>query len=300
MKKGPGLDGPSPFLLRDAAYCLVVAAASLEAEGWLEDAMPWFVEAELAGWLAEALDAGWLVEAVDAGWFTEAEDDGWLAEAEDDGWLAEADDGLDDCEEPAMFRPGMSAFACFAWSMAAWVRGPMMPSTGPGLKPLSFSACCSCFTDSSPAILPPLMLLSEAEAPLVELAEGWLVEAEAEAAGWFVEAEAEAAGWFVEAEADAAGWFVEAEVVAAGWLADAEVAAGLFSPAIAEPAAISAATRASFLNSMVVFLSSYTERKTRANRRAVHFGAWAARKLQAPAAPSDARHLGARYRGIAT
>jgi hypothetical protein len=133
------------------------------------------------------------------------------------------------------------------------------------------------------------MLLSEAEAPLVELAEGWLVEAEADAAGWFVEAEAEAAGWFVEAE-----------VVAAGWLADAEVVAGLFSPAIAEPAAISAATRASFLNSMVVFLSSYTERKTRANRRAVHFGALMTRKLQAPAAPSDARHLGARYRGIAT
>src|SRR5688500_9230642 len=111
MKKGPGLDGPSPFLLRDAAYCLVVAAASLEAEGWLEDAMPWLVEAELAGWLAEALDAGWLAEAVDAGWFTEAEDD---------GWLAEADDGLEDCEELAMFRPGISAFACFAWSMAAW------------------------------------------------------------------------------------------------------------------------------------------------------------------------------------
>jgi hypothetical protein len=258
---------------------LVVAAASLDAVGWLDEAV-------LAGWFAEAELAGWLVEAVADGWLAEAE--GWLAEADEDGWFSEAEAWLDDCDAPATFRPGMSAFACFALSIAAWVRGPMTPSTGPGSKPLSFNACCSCFTDSSPAILPPLMLLSEAEALLVE----------AEALGWFDEAEA--AGWLVD-EDDMLedGWLAEAEEVAAGWLVEAEVA-GLLSAAIAEPAAISAATRASFLNSMVVILSSYTERKTRSNRRAVHFGANPGRKLQHRSAPSDARHMRSGYRGKST
>jgi hypothetical protein len=223
--------------------------------GWLVDAAGWFVEDE-AAWLVEA-DAAWLVDA--AGWFTEAEVAGWLVDADAAGWFAEAEDGLDDAEALATeFRPGTSAFACFAWSMAAWVRGPMMPSTGPGSKPLSFSACCSWRTDSSPAAWLPLILLEsdllESDAPLVELADAPLVEAED--AGWLVEDAAmlDDAGWLVDAVA--AGWFAEAE--AAGWFAEADFSVLDWPAAIAVPAAIRAATRASFLNFMVVFLSSYT------------------------------------------
>jgi hypothetical protein len=36
---------------------------------------------------------------------------------------------------------------------AAWVFGPMMPSIGPGSKPLSFSDCCSWRTESVPALV---------------------------------------------------------------------------------------------------------------------------------------------------
>lgn len=257
--------------------------------------MVWLVDSDDAGWLADedcawlVEDAAWFVEADAAGWFAEADAAGWLAEAdaagcsaEADGWFAEADDGLDDAEATEL-RPGMSAFACFALSIAACVRGPMMPSTGPGSKPLSFSACWSCFTDSSPLAAGALLTLE----PLVELdaiAEGWF--AEAEAAGWF--AEAEAAGWFADAEAagwlvDAAGWFAEAEV--AGWLADADfsLSAGWF-PAIAVPAAIRAAARASFLNFMVCVLSY-------GQLTAVRFGSNEAIKLQQRPEPSDARRL---------
>jgi hypothetical protein len=214
---------------------LVALVVSDEADGWLAEDEGWFVEAVLAGWLVEA-----------AGWFADAELDGWLVDALAAGWFADADGWFIDDEAEALDSletPGRPAtFACFALSRAAWVFGPMMPSTGPGSKPLSFSACWSWRTDSSPF----------APAAMLESLEGWLVEAEM--AGWFAEAEpdgwlVEAAGWF--AEADAAGWLAEA----AGWFADAEgcevdEADLSYWPAITEPAAIRAVTRASFLNSM--------------------------------------------------
>src|SRR5688572_15494814 len=156
-----------------------------------------------------------------------------------------------------------------------------MPSIGPGSKPLSFSACCSCFTDSSPWAL-------EAEALFVELADGWLAEAD-----WF--AEAEAAGWF--AEADAAGWLADdagwlAEAVAAGWLVDADVCLSLSVLAITVPAAMRAVTRASFLN-MVGFLSD-------GQLTAIRFGRRSAGKFHAGRTPGDARHSAVARGGWAT
>jgi hypothetical protein len=63
--------------------------------------------------------------------------------------------------------------------------------------------------------------------------------------------------------------------------------------AIAVPAAIRAATRASFLNSMVCVLSY-------GQLTAIRFGASGAGKFRAGRAPSDARHLRAVPGGGAT
>jgi hypothetical protein len=282
MKKGPDRARPEPRVLRGAkSYCLV-CEASEDADGWLAEAEVdgWLAEAVVAGWLAEAVVAGWFAEAELAGWFAEAEVDGWLAEAEVDGWFAEAE--ADDA--PVSSMPAICTPAALAWSMAACVRGPLMPSIGPGSKPLSLSACCSFFTDSSPCAFEPELMLLSAEAPL-PVCDAPLVELEAIADGWF--AEAEAAGWFAEAEAagwlaDAAGWFAEAD--AAGWFAEADVCLSLsVPPAITEPAAMRAATRASFLNSMVKVLSY-------GQLTAIRFGARGAPKFQRASAPGDARH----------
>jgi hypothetical protein len=175
----------------------------------------------------------------------------------------------------------------------------LTPSIGPGSKPLSFSACWSWRTDSSPwawlpeALAEPELLPCEAEAPLVpeplvepeaiEEDEGWLVEPEDadcfEEADWLEDAEGlEDADWFAEVEAD--GWLVEAD--------DA-----LLSAAITEPAAISAATRASFLNFMGCVLSY-------GQLTAVRFGPSEGGKLHRAAAPSDARRLTAMHGGAAT
>lgn len=53
---------------------------------------------------------------------------------------------------------------------AAWVRGPMMPSIGPGSQPCDLSCCCSWRTDSSPCCAPdwPLPLAEEAFEPCAE------------------------------------------------------------------------------------------------------------------------------------
>jgi hypothetical protein len=231
-------------------YCFVWLLEVLD-EGWFAD--------DDDGWLLEAELADWFVELELAGWFAELELADWLAELELAGWFAEAEV---EAEDGAELSPAMSALAAFAWSIAACVRGPMMPSIGPGSNPLSFNACCSCLTDSSPCA-PELALMPEALAPLVELAEGLeLLEAPLVpraleplvlpdamlpelAEGWFAEAEVE--GWLVEA----AGWFAEAEVE--GWFAEADFSLSV-PAAIAVLAAIKAATRASFLN-MVDFLS---------------------------------------------
>lgn len=254
----------------------------------LEAELDWFDEAELEGWFEEAELDGWLleVEAEDDGWLDEAEaeedgwfiDDDWLAEPEVEAWLLEPAlaDWLDEPDAPpAEARPGMSALACLAWSIAAWVLGPILPSTAPGSKPLSFSACWSWRTDSSPCAM--LLALFALVAPFVE----------AEAAGWFAEAD-----WLAEAELD--GWFAVAET--AGWLAELDFSVEDWPAAMAEPAAIRAAARASFLNSMDVILS-YTKRGDTGRCRALPFGALRARKLQRCAAPTDARFLRTASRG---
>ena len=284
-----------------AGYCFVACEVSLEADGWLleaeldweAEADGWFEEAEADGWFDEA-EADWPEDAELDGWFAEADVDGWFDEADAEGWLLEAEALV------SLLRPGMSAFACLAWSMAAWVFGPMTPSTGPGSKPLSFRACCSLRTDSSPEFAAADFFSYDG----IEDEADWF--ADAEAAGWFAEAdcevEAEAEGWFAEAEveADAAGWFAEA--VAAGWFAeDADwLADDLSLFAMTGSAAITAAARASFLKSMVVFLSSYTKREDTVNCRAVPFGACNVRKFPRRSAPSDARCLRAVNRGSAT
>jgi hypothetical protein len=261
-------------------------------------------------WLVEADDDGWLVDE-DWAWFAELEaDDGlaepleadWFAEAEPEAdWFADAEpDWPDDAEAPATeFRPGMSALACFAWSTAACVRGPMMPSTGPGSKPLSFSACWSWRTDSSPwdalpeadaPLVPEALPLADAplvpEAPLLELLDEPLVALEAMLEDWLAEAEAD--GWLVDEE----DWLAEAEV--AGWLDEAEDLSVLDWPAaIAEPAAIRAATRASFLNCMVGILSY-------GQLTAKSFVAGGASKFPSHRAPSGAGRLRAAHGGPAT
>jgi hypothetical protein len=242
---------------------------------WLVDSVDdgWLAEAELAGWFAEAELAGWLAEAELAGWFAEAELAGWFAEAE-------AEDGAES-------SPAMSALAAFAWSIAACVRGPMTPSIGPGSNPLSFNACCSCLTDSSPCA-PELALMSVPLAPLVELADAPFVLLALDAMlpeDWLAEAEAD--GWLV----DAAGWFAEAEVE--GWFAEADFSLSV-PAAIAVLAAIRAATRASFLNCMVGFLS-YDSQLT-----ATRFGAKCAIKFQHAPAPRSARHLSLPHGEMAT
>jgi hypothetical protein len=139
----------------------------------------------------------------------------------------------------------------------------------------------------------------EADALLVEpdaIADGWLAEdedwlAEADAAGWLADdadwlADADFAGWL----ADDAGWLAEA--VAAGWLVDADVCLSLSVFAITVPAAMRAATRASFLN-MVGFLSD-------GQLTAIRFGARRARKFHEGRTPGDARHSADRRGGWAT
>jgi hypothetical protein len=202
---------------------------------------------------------GWLVEDVEA--------DGWLVEdVEDDGWLVEADgledellvvsvlelmpdvDELDELGELELLEALLGELdcdeetdcpACFDWSSAAWVRGPMMPSIGPGSKPLSFSDCWSCLTDSSPAALPDLALPDDA--PLADdVSDEAPVDAEVEAEGEVAED-----GGCDDCEAPAA--------LLAGWLSAANTV----------PAAMSAATSASFFISMEMILS----REVRPGRR---------------------------------
>lgn len=227
-------------------------------------------------------DCGWFAEDdgldVPEGWFVEDEaldgedddpidddedEDGWFVEAEeDDGWLVDEEEPIeeplapeaplepseplepaDELEPEALLRPGMSAPAACACWIAACVRGPILPSTGPGSKPLSFSACCSWRVCSSPP------WLADAEAPCEEplsLEADWLLEADLPLeADWPLEA-----GWSLELAEPCA----DCDVLAPLSLEDDEE--GWLFAARAVPAAISAATRASFLNSMEVFLSS--------------------------------------------
>src|SRR5258706_15749734 len=115
----------------------------------------------------------------------------------------------------------------------------MMPSIGPGSKPLAFSDCWSCFTDSSPAAFAGLAG--------ADVSAGALVDAEVSAAAP-VDAEVEAAG------AAAAGFdWALAPLSFAGWL----------SAANAVPAAMSAATSASFFISMDMILSREVRPRTR-------------------------------------
>jgi hypothetical protein len=310
MKTGPSRWRPEPGMLPGLRYCLVCDVSEVD-EGWLEvDEDDWFVEPELADWLPEPELADWFAEPLlaefDAPEPIEPELADWFAEAELGDWLPEPKlaDWLPD--DAALSRPAICAPAALAWSIAACVRGPLMPSIGPGSKPLSFSACWSWRTDSSPwawlpeALAEPEVLAFDAEALLapfeplfepeaIEDEEGWL--AEAEDADGFDDADwLDDADWFVDADGlDVADWF--AEVEADGWLVEADEA--LLSAAITEPAAIKAAARASFLNFMDCVLSY-------GQLTAVRFGPCRAGKLHRVAAPSDARRLTAIHGGPAT
>ena len=68
---------------------------------------------------------------------------------------------------------------------AASVRGPMMPSTGPGSHPCDFSCCCSWRTESVPPLLLPLL---EPELPIEdELLEGDWLEDELDDGDWLAD-----------------------------------------------------------------------------------------------------------------
>ena len=133
----------------------------------------WFVEGDVAGFI------GWLVEG-ELGWFVEGEVLGWLVDDAVLGWLVDGDVAVDDwvgavsivglndellleavVELEALASPLTPRAAsvcessvpeplipldCWNFSSAACVFGPAMPSAAPTLKPLSFNACCACFT----------------------------------------------------------------------------------------------------------------------------------------------------------
>ncbi|HYC36099.1 MAG TPA: hypothetical protein VEC19_06735 [Usitatibacter sp.] len=192
---------------------LLLLVLLAEDDGWLlellAEAAGWFAEelAEVEAWLVEALllDAEpWLVEAVlpeAEPWLVEAmlpEAEPWLVEAvlpEAEPWLVLAEE-LWPALEPS---DADDEPACPHCCIAACVRGPMMPSIGPGSQPLSFRACCCWRTSSEPCEAPLADALSEADAPLPDDDEARLPEVDPlpEAAPlpeldpWLVEAESE-------------------------------------------------------------------------------------------------------------
>lgn len=105
----------------------------------------WLVDDEV-----ELLDvAGWLL--VVAGSLVAAEG-GWLADDDEaDGWLllvepeaeAEAPPETPSAERVCWSSWPEPEMPCACWKLcnAAWVFGPILPSTGPGSLPLSFRAC---------------------------------------------------------------------------------------------------------------------------------------------------------------
>jgi hypothetical protein len=209
------------------------------------------------GWLVEDKDDGWFVEADDDGWFVEADEDGALvpSEPEDcDGALVPLIELLEDDGDALEDEPPDCCPHCCC---AAWVFGPMMPSTGPGSQPCAFSCCCSWRTDSSPCEALPddadgALVPAEPEVPLDE-ADGALVEALLlEAEGWLVEAE----GCSVELlllDGIWAGALVEDGAVTLDEGDCEDDDEGWFC-AMAPVAARTAATIASFLNCMVRIL----------------------------------------------
>jgi hypothetical protein len=306
MKRGPAMMARAPRGAEAPRYCFCWLLVPCEDDGWEAPLAPVVLPDELVPELLwpEPRELPLVPEAEEP-FVDEAPVDPPLMPEAEPLVLPDAPLVLEPEALATWSRPGTSALADFACWMAAWVRGPMMPSTGPGSKPLSFSACCNWRTDSSPcdappeadALLEPLVPLALAPLPLaleplvplafeplaleplVPLAEldamlpDWPEEAEAEG-------EAEVEDWLAEAEA--AGWLAEAEVE--GWFDEAEVCLSV-PAAITEPAAINAATRASFLNCMVDFLSY-------GQLTAIRFVAAEAAKFQGAAAPCDARHSG--------
>jgi hypothetical protein len=91
-----------------------------------------------------------------------------------EGWLAVGDDvPLLTAELLVALVPPLAPeeacdFDWLYWSRAACVRGPMMPSIGPGSKPASFSMRCVCFTFSSPALADWPWLAAGADAALAD------------------------------------------------------------------------------------------------------------------------------------
>jgi hypothetical protein len=143
--------------------------------GWYVDYFCWLVSLADCG-----LPAGCEEALVDC-------DGDWLLEvdADDEGdWLLAlgADDAGDWLEVDAELLP--APFEALYASSAACVRGPMMPSIGPGSNPACFSICCCWRTDSSPCCEElPLALADWLEAALCDLAEGWVLLALCDEAG---------------------------------------------------------------------------------------------------------------------
>jgi len=115
--------------------------ASLEAE--LVPELDWLAELDGVVELLGAVEPDGAVELVEAAGDCEARED-W-----DSSLLAEGPDEALELDEVEALAP----LDCWYWSSAACVRGPMMPSIGPGSKPASFSICCCWRTWSLPLAL---------------------------------------------------------------------------------------------------------------------------------------------------
>ena len=154
-------------------------------------------------WSLEVPD--WVFGAVEA-----ALSELMLPELDDDEDGRLDDDGLDSAAAPGRLEPLEADFDSWYCFSAARVFGPMMPSTGPGSKPASFSICCCWRTSSLPALAP--LALCE-DAPGFDVADCDEALGVDEAPGFDVADCDEALG------VDADDWDDAAGAVLAGWLA---------------------------------------------------------------------------------
>lgn len=129
----------------------------------------------------------------------------WL-EVEDDDEGIELDDErseLPEGEALDAFEPDWPHL-----SIAAWVFGPRMPSTGPGSQPCAFSCCCCVLTDSLPCALAPRL---DAEA-LVEALSSVELDGDCELGEALGADSDEVADWDLDGDCElvedlAEGWF---------------------------------------------------------------------------------------------
>lgn len=117
------------WLVDDEVELLEVAGWLLEVAGSLGAAEDWFDDKD--DWLADAAD-----------WLADDEADGWLLLVEPEA-EAEAPPETPSAERVCWSSWPEPEMPCVCWKLcsAAWVFGPILPSTGPGSLPLSFRAC---------------------------------------------------------------------------------------------------------------------------------------------------------------